>query len=189
MSRRGVLSEDDFATRFQEGARFLWCIAYGILMDRNLAEDAVQEAALVGLRKLKQFDPDTEFKAWMGQIVRFSALNMARRKKRQRASADALELIEADTHSSHLHPHAIISGKGQLFSDIESFDDQTRAALLRLESDARACLLLRTVEDYSYRKIGETLNMAEGTVMSHVHRARKRMRSWLTETSTKEATV
>lgn len=180
-SNRGALSEDAFATRFQEGARSLWCIAYGILVDRNLAEDAVQEAAVVGLGKLDQFDPETSFQAWMGQIVRFSALNMARRKQRRKASSDPLEFVEADAHSSHLQPPATISGKGQLGEDVEAFDDQTRSALLRLDSDARACLLLRTLQELSYREIGQALDMAEGTAMSHVHRARKRMRAWLTE--------
>ncbi len=181
MTRRGALSEDAFATRFQEGARALWCIAYGILMDRNLAEDAVQEAALVGFEKIAQFDPETNFQAWMSQIVRFSALNMARRKQRRKASNDALEFVEADTQSSHLHPPSTISGTGKLFDDAEAFDDQTRAALLRLDEDARACLLLRTLEELSYREIAQSLDMVEGTAMSHVHRARQRMRTWLTQ--------
>jgi RNA polymerase sigma-70 factor (ECF subfamily) len=57
----------------------------GVLGDRHLAEDAVQEAAVIGLRKIKSFEPGTNFSAWMGQIVRHVALNHRRKYNRRRA--------------------------------------------------------------------------------------------------------
>ena len=74
------LSPDGFASRFTACSRALWCIATAILGDPDLAEDVLQEAAVTALRKLEDFDPSTSFSAWMGQIVRYTALNHARRR-------------------------------------------------------------------------------------------------------------
>jgi len=59
--------------------------------------------------------------------------------------------------------------------------DRVLEALVSLEETARACLLLRTVLDKSYREISLALDIPEGTAMSHVHRARKAMRRMLEE--------
>src|SRR5512145_1979493 len=51
------LGRDGFAERFTGSSRTLWCIAAAILGDRHLAEDALQEAAVIALRKLDAIDP------------------------------------------------------------------------------------------------------------------------------------
>src|SRR5262249_54943115 len=73
------LSRDDFVVRLQASRRTLWCIAAAVLGGRSHADDVLQEAAVVALSKLDQFNPATSFTAWMGQIVRFVALNESRR--------------------------------------------------------------------------------------------------------------
>ncbi|MEM9453281.1 MAG: RNA polymerase sigma factor [Myxococcota bacterium] len=72
-----------------------------------------------------------------------------------------------------------VSPRGELVPGQRHFDDTVVAALDQLGDTARACLLLRTVMDLDYREIGEILGIPEGTAMSHVHRARTRMRRTL----------
>ena len=48
-----------------------------------------------------------------------------------------------------------------------------------MSETARSCLLLKTVMELEYREIAVLLDIAEGTAMSHVHRARNRMRELL----------
>jgi RNA polymerase sigma-70 factor (ECF subfamily) len=57
--------------------------AFGLLRDWALAEDAVQDAYMVALRKRAEFEPDKNVFLWMRQIVRFEALNMIRARKRE----------------------------------------------------------------------------------------------------------
>ena len=66
-----------------------------------------------------------------------------------------------------------LSAQGELGPDCEGFDDELLEALRQLDTDARACLLLRVVMDMPYREIAETLGIPQGTAMSHVHRARR----------------
>lgn len=54
-------------------------------------------------------------------------------------------------------------------------------ALERLSPQARAVLLLVTVEEYSYAEAAAILDVPIGTVMSRLHRAREQLRHWMTE--------
>lgn len=168
-----------FSVRFREAYRTLWLIASGIVGNRALADDVVQEAALIALGKLDQFTEGTSFKAWMGQIVRFVALNFARRHRRDRHDdlpADAQDRTSTAGSSplaerKGASPHSALQ---QL-----DLDDELLNAMRALSETACACLLLRTVDGMDYREISELLDIPEGTAMSHVHRSRMFLRQRL----------
>lgn len=169
-----TLSKDEFASELERCRRTLWTIAAAVLNNRSAAEDCLQEAALVAMGKLAEFDRGTSFAAWMGQIVRFVALNEGRKRQRQRAVS--LEHHGDDQHSGQ-------SGReGKLASAI-GFDERVSRALESLDDTARSCLLLRTVQDLPYSEIAVALGIPEGTAMSHVHRARQHLRERLSEAS------
>ena len=90
------LTADEFGDQFQGSFRVLWLVAVGIVQDRTQAEDVVQEAALIALGKLGQYQVGTNFTAWMSQIVRFVALNVYRKDAKHRAaSLDPVTLDQA----------------------------------------------------------------------------------------------
>lgn len=170
-----MLSQAEFERRFRESERTLWCIAAAVLGSRDRADDTLQEAAVIALSKLDQFDPDTSFTAWMGQIVRFTGLNQRRRAY----SRSAAGTIDADRANPRAPESSPVDARGNLEPDQGSFDDHVVAALNELGETARSCLLLRVVRGLSYKEIARALDVPEGTAMSHVHRARAAMRSTL----------
>lgn len=160
------LSQSEFAQMFQEHARALWCVAVAVLGNRDDAEDVLQESALTGLAKRQEFVRGTSFVHWMGQVVRYTALNEGRRRRiRKASSVDGVQTAVRDGLG--------VAGRSEMF------DDNVMAALATLDETARTCLLMRTVLDFSYKQISEALQIAEGTAMSHVHRSRMRMRAAL----------
>lgn len=163
---RGVLSRAEFAAGFDRCWRTLWCVAAGVLGDRTQAEDVVQEAALIAMHKLEEFDPGTNLTAWMARIVRNVALNHARRRKLERTWAAAARQTAAAT-PTRPDPAGAID------------DEQVLTALGALSETARTCLLMRTVLDLSYKEIAAALEIPAGTAMSHVHRARAALRDAL----------
>jgi RNA polymerase sigma-70 factor (ECF subfamily) len=176
------LSADAFAEEFTACSRTLWCIAAGVLGKRDQADGVLQEGAMIALGKLDQFDPDTSFVAWMGRIVRFVALNHARRRQRRAACAlddEKIEAPEVPRASADAASAAPATARGELRPDQKCFDDDVCAALSTLDEIARACLLLRTLLDLPYREISLALDIPEGTAMSHVHRARRALRDRL----------
>ena len=171
-----ALTPEDFAAAFAAVSHKLWYLAAAILGDGTQAEDAVQEAAVTALGRLESFACGSNFVAWMGQIVRFTAYNRARRSHRAREVGPELLSIAADFRSSDSLP---VSTDGQLDPNQTQFDDTVLNALGRLAAPARASFLLRTVMELSYAEISELLGIPEGTAMSHVHRSRVTLRQLL----------
>jgi RNA polymerase sigma-70 factor (ECF subfamily) len=160
------LSRADFAALLREHHRTLWFIAASVLGDKAHAHDAVQEAAMIAMSKLDDFDPSTSFAAWMGQVVRYTALNEGRKLVRTRARG-----VADDERSGPDRAAAPTPGP-----EDAAFDAKVSEALQTLDDRVRACLLLRTVQGLSYAAISTALGLPEGTVMSHVHRAKAALR-------------
>ncbi len=181
VSPQRVCSSEQFAALFEESFRKLWLIAVGIARNAALADDILQEAAIVALSKLDQYRPGTNFSAWMGQTVRYVALNQSRKERRRRgqpldetigeAASSATDAARRDTLA--------LSARGELPVDQRDFDDRILKALSAASETARACLLLRTVESLEYSEISRILDIPEGTAMSHVHRTRRLLRELL----------
>lgn len=167
------LDRESFGMRFSGSHRKLWWVAVSVLGRREQADDVLQEAAVIALGKLHEFDASTSFDAWMAQIVRFVALNASRKRYRRAAHH---EQHPAETHAAVVEHVSPISATGMLGADRGTFDDRVLAALMGLPEQARVCLLLRVLEELSYREISEMLAIPEGTAMSHVHRSRASMR-------------
>jgi len=173
-----MLSADDFARELEAHRSVLLTLAAAILGRRGEAEDALQDACAIALGKLGSFESGTNFSAWMGQIVRYVALNALRR----RSGRDSLPAVGMDEPGSGPHradepadPRILV----ELSRDQDHFDDDVVAALADLAPMARACLLLRTVQDLDYSELSRLLGIPEGTAMSHVHRARTALRAAL----------
>ncbi len=185
LPQAGSISPAEFSALFEQSFRVLWFIALGLVHDRNLAEDAVQEAAIIALGKLEHFQRGTNFTAWMGQTVRYAALNLARRNRRHLVASTDPAVLDADPARSGPSsgcsdsPLRLAAGL-HLPADQRALDDRVVEALDSISEPARACLLLRTLEGMEYREIARILDMAEGTAMSHVHRARAALRQRLT---------
>lgn len=179
-----ALSPAEFSSRLAAASRTLWLIAASILGRREGAEDVVQESAVIGFQKIHDFQPETNFTAWMGGIVRNVARNTARKSaRRHTGAADPAELDQSRPSRAEVPADANFDRHGQLSQGQSVFDDRVVQALNTLEETPRLCLLLRTVRQMPYREIATLLDIPEGTAMSHVHRARQSMREMLLRTT------
>lgn len=171
-----LLDRAEFGRLFVEHSRVLWVVA-AAFVPKAAIEDVLQDAAAAALSRLRDFDAATSFRAWMTQIVRFTAANARRRRGRAAAGAQ----IDPDVVATPVRsdPHAVVHRNGALRPQQADFDDRVLHALNELPEDARASLLLRAVMDMSYADIATTLSLPEGTVASHVHRARTVLRASL----------
>ena len=141
----------------------------------------MQESALIALGKLHQFEVNTNFDAWMAQIVR-NVANNARRKRARRRSLNANGSIPKSAPAPTQAGESLDGEHlefGIRFSVTVDFDDNVLEALQNLDEIPRTCLLMRIILGHSYREIASTLDIAEVTAMSHVHRSRKRLRDAL----------
>ena len=133
-------------------------LARWLTRDRVLAQDVVQDAALRALRYFGSFRGG-DARAWFLRIVRNAALEALA----GRAATDPLtDEAPADTSNN---PEAALAR-------VQDAERLTRA-LAAVPIDLRECLVLRELEELSYKQIAEITGAPIGTVMSRLWRARK----------------
>ena len=177
-----MLDADSFATLLTDCYQRCWLIAAAVTGDRAEADDIVQEASVVALRKLADFTVGTNFTAWISQIVRWTALNHLKKSGRRNVVVTDPTMLDrggAPLAVPSQNGVVSIAEDGRLAEHQVEFDDEVLSALREVSEVARACLLLRVVQQLSYSDIAETLDIPEGTAMSHVHRAKQSIRQHL----------
>ncbi|MEV7979013.1 sigma-70 family RNA polymerase sigma factor [Streptomyces sp. NPDC086519] len=134
------------------------------------AEDLVQDTLLRAYKAIDRFDGEHP-RAWLLTIMRRAEINRHRRRRPHLLDdpdADLDRLSAADTVAS---PEEVVVG--------EHFDDVVGAALAALPDKHQQVVRLVDIGGLSYAEAAEVLDVPEGTVMSRLHRARKRIRTQL----------
>jgi RNA polymerase sigma-70 factor (ECF subfamily) len=149
----------------------LYNFAHWLAHNREDAEDLVQETYLKALRSFPSFQPGTNFKAWIFKILKNSSCD-AFAKRRRRATITMG--FEEDFPSLPLN---VVNPEFQVIKGTEI--EMLRRAIEQLPPYFREVLLLREMEDASYREIAEILSIPIGTVMSRLTRARRVLREAL----------
>lgn len=133
-------------------------LAIQILGNPEEAADAVHDALATALGRPGAYDARKgPLKPWFLRIVRNRCIDLIRRR---RPTDDRIDEI-AD------------SGAGpERQAEIADRDRVLRLALDSLDSDQRQIIILRDYMDLPYAEISDVLDIAAGTVMSRLHRAR-----------------
>ncbi len=146
----------------------LYNFARWLARDSNDAEDLVQETYLKALRSFASFQPGSNFRAWIFQILRnvflSSRTKLDRRMTVAMDSEEGGPELAVDTKT----PETILMNR--------SNSHRVQCAIEDLPVHYRETLLLCEVEEMSYQEIAEVLSIPIGTVMSRLARARKAVR-------------
>ncbi len=136
------------------------------------AEDLVQETLLRAFRAIERFDGRYP-KAWLLTIMRNANINRARKK-----TPDLLDDPELIFERSTRHANTV-TPEDNVVAPI--FDAAVQEAFDRLSDDFRNVVELVDLNGLSYAEAAELLDVPVGTVMSRLHRARKRIREDINE--------
>ncbi len=143
----------------------LRAFARKLTRDEDRADDLVQHSLERALRRLHQFQPGTNLRAWMFTILRNAHINELRRRSKWVGSMDA-------TACEDLFP----SPAGQT-AHVEMND--VWRAMSNLSEQDRRILLLVGAEGHDYQEAAGILDVAVGTIRSRLSRARTRLRAAL----------
>jgi RNA polymerase sigma-70 factor (ECF subfamily) len=130
------------------------------------AEDVCQDAFVIAIERIDECREPERFAGWLLQIVR----NRARNHVRSQAIRGTLPLDDSA-------PAAGISPAEA--TELDDLRRRLRAALATLPEQQREVVLLHDLEGWTHREIAERLDLPAGTVRSHLHHARRRMRAHL----------
>lgn len=156
--------EEAFASLAVGAGDRLHAVAFRILRDTELAEDATQQALLSIWRDLPQLRDPAQFDAWSYRLLVRACYAEGRRTRHW---TPILRLLPADQPAT---------GEG-LGSVVDR--DQLERGFRRLSIDHRAVVVLHHYLDLPLDAVAETLGVPVGTVRSRLHHAMRGLRAAL----------
>jgi RNA polymerase sigma factor (sigma-70 family) len=140
--------------------------AYYLTGDEQDALDCTQEALMKIYRNLSSFKGESGIHTWAQRIVTNVCMDLFRKRKKV-VSIGENQWQEDDRAGREVE-------RGAVAHDL-------KRAIDRLSTPQKTAVILRYIQDYNYQEIAETMGMPVGTVKSHLFRARKLLREWLSE--------
>jgi RNA polymerase sigma-70 factor (ECF subfamily) len=141
-------------------------VALGVTGDEADADDVCQDAFVVAIERIAECRDPARFGGWLLQITRNRARNLVRAPAARRAVP-----LDDREPSRGLSPMAEL--------ERSELRERLLAALAEIPEQHREVVLLHDLEGWKHREIGERMDLPEGTVRSHLHHARRRLRQLL----------
>jgi RNA polymerase sigma-70 factor (ECF subfamily) len=139
-----------------------------VLGDRDLAEDATQDAFVNALNGLSRFRGEASFRTWLLRI----AINAARSVGRRNGRRHEVSLVLADNEASGMPDPARVAINA---TEVERVEE----VLGRLPTKQRLAVALRAQQGLSYAEIAGALKCSEGAARVNYHLGIKRLRELL----------
>lgn len=133
----------------------------------EVAEDVVQEAFVRVLKNLDRFDPKYRFSTWLFTIAKRLYVNWVQ-KFHPIAETDIVNSWQSNGNSPErdaVEVEATLSARRAVAVGLASLGDAQREIVLLFHQ-----------QEWSISEISLYLSMPEGTIKSHLHRARRKMR-------------
>ena len=150
---------------------------YGMVRQREQAEDLTQETFVKAFRALDRHDHERKPSAWILRIANNTAIDYVRRK-RPDSTRSHLTVTPGQIDLS-ARPMRLPGDTPTASTDLREFGAALEHALRRLRPEYRRCFTLRYMERRSCREIAKILRLPLGTVKSHLHRATQQLRRML----------
>lgn len=162
-ARRG--DREAFAVLVHQASDQLYAVAYRILRDTGLAEDALQNALVLAWRRLPKLRDPERFDAWIHRILVHACYDESTRTRSWRANVTVLPL----------------DGPGRADESAAIADrDELERAFRRLTLEQRAVFVLHHYLGLPLVEVAELLGVPAGTARSRLHYATAELRTALT---------
>jgi RNA polymerase sigma-70 factor (ECF subfamily) len=142
-------------------------VAYGVLRQRQDAEDVAQEAFARAFRRFSTLRDRDRFRAWLVRMTWRIAIDYRRGSRRRLAREDAAATGSIENHTAEC--------------DVLTRERSSRlwAAIDALPEKLRVVIVLAAIEGHTVRDVAALLTIPEGTVKSRLFDARKRLQEQL----------
>jgi RNA polymerase sigma-70 factor (ECF subfamily) len=143
-------------------------VAWRILGDRHLAEDAAQETYLHVFRSLHRFRLGEPFEAWLIRIAVHVCYDLGRKRGPLPLPMDTLETLEGNAAPMVAEEAVLLNQRRAL----------VRQALTSLPQAERAALVLRDLEGLTTEETARILGVRPVTIRTQVSSARAKVQAF-----------
>jgi len=154
---------------FEQCRKQAFSLALRLLNNQDDALEVVQTSIEKGINHPNAPELDhPEFKPWLFTVVRNKSIDILRRKKRL-------------PHVEHEEYHTQAPQNSEPDKSLQQLQlkETIEQALDQLNTNQKEIVLLRDYHNFSYEEIAKILDIAKGSVMSRLHRARMALREIL----------
>ena len=145
--------------------RRVFNVAFKFVGRHDQAEDLAQEIFLKVFKALRTFDRRANFQTWLVSVSRNLCIDHYRSVRKER------ELMDRSVDAEDLSP---ASHEPDALAALERNHRRKllHRALAQLPETLRTAVLMRDIQEHSYRDIADQLDLPEGTVKSRINRGR-----------------
>ncbi len=161
-----------FKEIYDRHATRLYNLANRMIGSPAEAEDLLQEIFLQAFRKLSTYKGEAALGTWLYRLAMNLCLDRVRGKQGKMGRV-TVALEDEGGEAAVRAPSA-----GRLDMTVERLD--LEHAIAQLPASYKAAFLLHDVEGFEHHEVGDLLGIAEGTSKSLVHKARMKLRAFLT---------
>ncbi|MFH1212571.1 MAG: sigma-70 family RNA polymerase sigma factor [Candidatus Neomarinimicrobiota bacterium] len=188
MNEKYQFSDEELISRFQSGdegafeeivnryADRLMNFAYRFVLDREEAEDIVQDTFLKVYQNRHAYKEIAKFSTWIYTITGNLAKTILR-KRRNRKMFYFSRAVPEDHDKEIEFPSTERLPDSKLEGKIE--EQMIQRAIVKLPEHFRTVIILRDIQDLSYEEISNIIDAPLGTVKSRINRARLRLQDEL----------
>ncbi|HKR61871.1 MAG TPA: RNA polymerase sigma factor [Pyrinomonadaceae bacterium] len=166
----GVRQGDENAFRliFEQHHRFVFRFLYGMVGDRRLAEELMQETFMQAYKNIGTLREEAKLLSWLCGIARHVALHSLRSRpgKNQWIGIDDQEIAELKEAQGTPETKMLNAELKAVIHD----------ALAALDDDKRGVFILKVLQQMSYEEIAEVTGFSIPKLKTDLHRAKAQMR-------------
>lgn len=155
----------------------IYAMICGMVRDREEAHDLTQDAFVKAFKNLDRFRLEASFYTWLYRIASNVSIDWLRKQKRRKH--DEFDESKAARDSTGMIDPIYQKQSPGKELERSQLKDRIFDAMETLSPEHRQIVLLREVEGYSYSEIAEVMGIPEGTVMSRLFYARRKLQGLL----------
>jgi RNA polymerase sigma-70 factor (ECF subfamily) len=161
--------QDAFESLVNRYKRLVVHIVHRMIADAVDAEDVYQEIFVKVYEGLPRFRREAKMSTWIGRIAYNTCINHLQKKR---------EVLFGDLLWNDQGAEVLLKSHSSPGEQVERADlaERLETEIRSMPVQFRTILTLYHLQEMSYREIGELMHLPEGTVKSHLFRARKLLR-------------
>jgi len=145
-------------------------VIYRMIKNKEDMEDVCQDVFIKVYRNLSQFDHRAKLSTWIAKIAYLTAVSHLKKNRQNTAFNYPDDLDEI--HFTDEHPEKLLTRKDTA--------EYLERMIAQLPEKYRMVITLYHLKEFSYTEIGEITGLPEGTVKTHLFRARQLLKETLT---------